>query len=86
MTFYDFRVFDNADQKVHLTGMYTCVQALRYLDSAAQHGLLSTETVVKLWSDIPVPGAVLRGLLGELRQDAAWVVDDRTYTVTLDEF
>lgn len=85
VTFYDFKVFEGADQKVHLTGSYVLVRALRYLNSAARAGLLSAEAVVEPWSDIPVPGSVLKGILDGFGQDSAWVVDDRAYTVSLDE-
>lgn len=86
MTFYDLRVFDDGNQRVHLTGSNALVRALRHLESASQQGRLPAEVVVELWADIPVPGEVLRELLAELRQDAGWVVDGRMYTVALDEF
>jgi hypothetical protein len=86
MTFYDFTVTQNNQQRLHIKGMGVLSIALEYLEGAAEDGRLGPDVNVAMWKDISVPGLVLQGLLEKLNEDCAWVEPESTYTVSLDEF
>jgi hypothetical protein len=86
MTFYEVIISSDAEPKsLVISGLGNLLMAIRFLDEAAKRGDIIGWDEVNVFDDVPVPGALLQGLLNDLEQDPSWVDLSTFYRIYLSE-